>query len=268
MKARIVDIEGDKATIKTQGGKFVTIPRKKFKFDISLGQNVVIEKDNGKFYILPESVNFWGDDEFEKPAKAPKKHNKVAVVLAAAVVTLIICFTPILYNLNKNKKEDERIENLTSCITVNNYEHEKAIECYEKYGGEDKEQRIKEENEYLEYEKVAQCLNEAYDNYKVSDEEIEDAGSDVRASLVLVKRYGAGFQAQRDCYVKYGKLGDYGSEIDALDAKISENNAMVEYGESIERSSNSSQYYSIPSYSSSISCTSNTIGSSTFTSCY
>ena len=269
MKAKIVDIEDNSVTIKTEGGKFVTVPRKKLKFDCNLGQTIIVEKDDGKFYFLPESVSFWGDDDYDHDNQKPKTKVKITyIILVPLLIVCLICFIPVGLSIYKNHEEDVRSANLSSCLGGNEYKYDELIECYRQYGGADKEEKIAEQENMKEGVSLIQCLREASNNYALTDEEIEGAKSDLGASIVLIKRVGSGYRAQRECYVRYSKITNHDSEIDELDAKISENDAMVSYAESAQAAANSSRYNDIYSYSSSFSCSSRTVGSSTYTSCF
>lgn len=272
MKAKIIDIEGSEVTIKTETGKFVTVPRRKLKFDCEINQKVVIEKNGDKIYILPEVPSFWGDDEVENDAKIRKKDNKngksgiATKVLIVIVVLCLIAFVPVAISFNDDAKEKERKDNLNSCINASissslRDQYSKKIDCYEKYGDENSKDEITKNERLLERVEIDECFFAAEEDYKVTDKERKDAGSDLGANLILVKRVGNKLAAQKECYTKYGKIGDYSSEISKIEADIKENQSMIEYGEEAQKSQNN--------YSKNwINCTTNTVGSSSYTNCY
>ena len=282
MKARVIDIEDNKVTVKTENGKFITVPLKKLKFDCHINQTVVIEKNEDKIYIVPEVVSFWDDDEpkINKKAKndeyKKKKHTSglTKTLLIIVLILTALASTPIIISIISDAQERGRISNLNTCLSdaqlksfdslKNSYS--KNIECYEKYGGNDAEKNIDENKRLLETANIQECLNDAENNYKVTDEERENAGSDLGANMILVKRYGEKFKAQKSCYTKYGKLNDYSSEINKIDADITENQSMIDYGESAQKSQdiiNQSRRYN-----SSVHCTTNSYGTSAYTNCY
>lgn len=292
MKARIVDIENGEVTVKTEKGKFVTVPQKRFKFDCRVNDTIVVENNNGKLYFLPDAPSFWGDDEPEsKPKK--KKENKgkkfplFTKVLVAVLIACLIMFAPVLISMNNERVKQEKIASLHDCLSAaenretGSYEglseYEKTrmiytnmvsksnenITCYEKYGDENSGSAIEQNQGTIEFAKIQICLDDAYENYKVTDAERKDAGSDLDANMILVKRVGAGYAAQKDCYTKYGKLNDYSSEISELDAEIKENQSWIDYGKSAQEAQ---KYYSASRKS--INCTTNTYGSSSYTNCY
>lgn len=272
VKAKIVDIEDGKVTVKTENGKFLTISEKKLKFSHRLNQKIIIERNNNKYYILPDNASFWGDDEpkIKKKAKSKKqpRYKKPQIILVVILVLIILTGIPLLILHNNSVKEEERSSNLEKCLdnAVSEYlkdTYAKNIKCYEQYGGEDAEEKINENKTHLEYAQIQECVYDARENYKVTDEERNNAGSDLAANIMLVKRVGEGFKAEKECYTKYGKLGDYRSEIDKIEADIKENQSMLEYGESEQES--------IRNYSNnhrSLNCTTNTVGSSAYTNCY
>lgn len=286
MKAKIVDIEDNAVTIKTEGGKFVTVPRKKLKFDCSLGQSIIVEKNDGKFYFLPESTSFWGDED-EKSVKKKKPIKKSIIVLASLLLACIICLAPFGYQYLKAKKNEQRIIDLHACMdnagstalpvdealpdsekrsldqTNEISKNNDLIRCEETYG-DGTNDAIDQYKKNIELVEIEQCTDEAKANYAVSQEEIDSSNSDLEFSLVLVKRVGDGLRAQRSCYSSKGKLGDYSYAIDKLDADISENEAMVEYIESSINSRNSTN----ERFSNWYNCTTNYVGSSAYTSCY
>lgn len=274
MRARIVDIENNEVTIKTEHGKFVTVPQKKLKFDCHISQTVTIEKNGDKIYILPEVSSFWGDDE--KPIKntrsnKEKKSSRLTKALSIILIIILVAIGVLSFQLVKNKMEDDRIANLKNCLSEAQslaYKESitKTIECQKNYGGNDKDDTIRFNEGLLEDANIQQCLTDAENNYAVTEEEQTSAGADLGANLILVKRYGEKYKAQKSCYTKYGKLNDYSSEINKLDADIAENQSMIEYGESAQKTQdiiNQSQRYS-----SSLYCTTNSYGSSSYTNCF
>lgn len=273
MKARIVDIENDEVTVKTEHGKFVTVPQKKLKFDCHINQTVVIEKNGDKIYILPEVPSFWGDNDEpikNKRSKKEKKTRGLTKVLLIALLIVLVVAGGILFLFSKDKMEKDRIANLEKCLSEAQslaYKESvtKTIECQKNYGGDDKDEKISLNERLLEGANIQQCLEDAENNYAVTEEERVSAGTDLGSSMILVKRYGEKFKAKKACYTKYGKLNDYSSEINKLDADIAENDAMIQYGESAQKSQdiiNQSQKYN------SLHCTTNSYGSSSYTNCY
>lgn len=274
MKARIIDIEDNEVTIKTQNGKFVTVPRKKLKFYCEINQTVVLEKNGDKVYIVPEVPSFWGDDEFgddSKSKKESKKHTKSNTFTKILVVVAAICvlaFAPVAIFMDKDAKEKERVANLDNCLSEANSQflkdtYSKKVECYEKYGGKDTEEHITENKRLLERANIDECYVAANEDYKVTDKEIKSAGTDVAANLILVKRVGNRLSAQKECYTKYGKIGDYSSELSKIEADIKENQSMIEYAENAQKTQNSNAIGK-----NWINCTTNTVGSSSYTNCY
>ena len=273
MKARIVDIENNEVTVKTEHGKFITIPQKKLKFDCHINQTVTIEKNGDKIYILPEVPSFWGDDDSEPKQKRnnKKEKSKSSGLVKVLAVVLILCglaSIPIVISFVNEAKTKERMANLDTCLSEarGGYlkdQYSKTIECHEKYGGDDADEKINENKRLLEYTIISECTYQANENYKVSEEEINNAGNDVSANLILIKRVGEGYKAQKACYTENGKLGDYSSEISKLNSEISENQSMIEYAESALESQKN--YAASRNY---MNCTTNRVGSSSYTSCY
>ena len=274
MKAKIVDIEDGKVTVKTENGKFITVSEKRFKFDHRINQKITIERDGSKFYILPDTTSFWGDDEpkVKKKTNNNKKKKKefgtLGKVLISILIACIIFLVPILINHNNIAREKDRQANLTNCLSeaISEYlkdMYPKNIACYEKYGGEDAEEKITESKKELETVEIQECVNEANENYKVTDEEISSAGTDINANLILVRRVNDRFNAEKDCYKKYGKLGDYSSELNRIEADIKESESMIKYGETEQEAAN--RYNESHRW---LNCTTNTVGSSAYTNCY
>ncbi len=274
MKAKIVDIEDNRITIKTDKGKFITLPKTRLKFDCHINQMITIENNDGKFYFLPDTPSFWGDDDFVQKTQSKKlngknkKHSIITKGLIVMLILVIVASVPIILFFINDAKTKERMANLDNCLSEaeGGYLRDvytETIKCHEKYGGENAEEEISKNKRLLEYDTIQECVNRANENYKVTDEEIANAGNDVGASLILIKRFGEGYKAQKACYTENGKLGNYSSEISKLNSEISENQSMIEYTESILESQNN--YSASRNY---INCTTNRVGSSSYTSCY
>lgn len=85
MKARIVDIENNDVTIKTEGRKFIAVPRKSIKFNPEINQIVSIEKDGDKTYILPSGPSFFDDEVNDKPKKSRVDGKKMTIIVLSII---------------------------------------------------------------------------------------------------------------------------------------------------------------------------------------
>lgn len=89
MKAKIVDIENKGVVIKTEDGKFITVPRKKIKFECKISQIVSIEKNDDKIYILPSKSTVFNDNKPEDSTR--QEYSKIGGKEIAIIILSIVC---------------------------------------------------------------------------------------------------------------------------------------------------------------------------------
>lgn len=217
--------------------------------------------------------DFWGEET--KKNTSPAKTKKIIVGLLF-VITPVIGLSGGFITMYINHQKEQTKELLSSCLSeaVRVYSataekgateagmYQSQIECHEKYKTDNYEQRVAQLTEDKTESELNTCLAEADKNYAVSDEEINNAGTDISASLILIKRIGAGIDAKMNCHYKY-KTSYSESELNKLKADKSENEAYIQ---DAENALEAQKYRS--SSRRSINCSSYSHGNSTYTDCY
>ena len=85
MKAKVVDVDNNEITIKTEGGRFIAIQRKMVKFAPEINQIVSIEKDGEKIYVLPSKSSLFDDGEDDE-SKQSRTDGKTIVIIVLAII--------------------------------------------------------------------------------------------------------------------------------------------------------------------------------------
>lgn len=114
-------------------------------------------------------------------------------------------------------------------------------------------------------EQLSSCLALASNDYWISQEMKNAAGSNPELNLVLAKRHKAGIEAKLKCHEDYSS--DNKNAINTLKAEKTETESWISLYESEIKSNNTSNNPQ-PSNHSSTYCTSQQIGTSIFTNCY
>lgn len=217
--------------------------------------------------IKERNYDFW-DEPTKQPKKSKKQHILSGIVIAV-LVTFIIGFSVSIF-ISKKREETEALLNDCISYTWNKPDtYAEQIECYEKYKTEEHDEKVAELTEKKTGLDLIACLNEASENYAVTDEERANAGTDTNALLILVKRVGSGIDAKMSCHNKY-KTADYETAMNKLKADKSENEAYITDAENAIKyeQTKPQTIYQQPSYSSSVHCSSRSVGSSIYTDCY
>lgn len=227
------------------------------------------------------SYEFW-DEPKKSKKKTPKR--KGLVITCSIIILLLVSVGGVFFaKFYIEKMETETKEQLSSClkeaeqIYYNTSDvtgaspstlYSSQIECHEKYKTDSYDVEVARLNELKTSSDLNTCLEEASNNYAVSEEERINAGTDVNALLILIKRVGSGIDAKMSCHEKY-KTPDYETQMSKLRADKSENEAYIADAENaIRYEQNRPQtIYQQPS-SSSVHCSSRSIGSSVYTDCY
>ena len=224
--------------------------------------------------------SFWGEEAGKK--SDPTKAKKTIIGLVFVLIP-IIGIGSVFINMYLNNQKEQTKEALHTCLKeaeqiysataeagaseVGMYSSQ--IECHEKYKTDIYEQEVASLTESKTRGELNTCLKEANANYAVSDEERASAGTDVNTLLILVKRVGSGIDAEMSCHNKYRTI-DYETAINKLKADKSENEAYIADAENAIKyeQTRPQTIYQQPSYSSSVHCSSRSVGSSIYTDCY
>lgn len=221
--------------------------------------------------------DFWGVKNDDRKPRDKVRIKKIIVGLTCIAMPIILVGS-VFVNMYINNQKEQTRENLSECLksALQTYEnaigagvegiepYSSQIECHEKYKTDTYERDMASLTESKTSAELLMCLNQADENYAVSDEEIASAGNDVNAGLILVKRIGSRIDAKMSCHNKY-KTNLYETEMNKLKADKAENKAYIEDAENaIKYQQNQSKSYT----STSTHCYSNSIGSSIYTNCY
>ena len=224
--------------------------------------------------------SFWGEEAEKKSDPAKAKRIIIGLVF---VLIPIIGIGSVFVNLYLNNQKEQTKEALHTCLkeTEQIYSataeagasevgmYSSQIECHEKYKTDIYEQAVASLTEAKTRGELNACLKEADANYAVSDEEINNAGTDINALLILIKRVGSGIDAKMSCHNKY-KTTEYETAMNKLKADKSETEAYIADAENAIKyeQTRPQAIYQQPSYSSSVHCSSRSVGGSIYTDCY
>lgn len=205
------------------------------------------------------------------------RKKKTIVPYVIILVILAIGAGGLYAKIKLEDLKNKTIENLHSCLKTaeNDYSHiatmegisatmmySSQIECHEKYKTTDYEQKVAELKRFIKYSKLHDCLNEANKNYAVSDEDKNNAGTDINALLILVKRISAGIDTKLNCHSE-NRDASSEAEVAKLKADKSNNEAYIDYAENaIKLRQNQTNRQK------STHCSSRKVGDSIFTDCY
>ena len=219
--------------------------------------------------------DFW-EEKADNNSKSTK--TKKIIVGLIFVIVPIIGLGSIFVNMYLNNQKEQTKEALRTCLEETDKiysataeagasevgRYASLIECHEKYKTDTYDQSVASLNELRTQNELDACLKEADNNYSVSDEEMANAGTDVNALLILVKRVGSGIDAKMSCHNKY-KTAGYETAMNKLKADKSENEAYIDDANNAIKMQ---QYQSQSSSRSYTHCTSNSYGNSIYTNCY
>lgn len=299
MRAEIFKIEEDTIKAITSNDGIINIPKDKIGFEYSIGDFIVIEKENGKeSYSLLKNTEKSDKRKNNKPHKARIAAIVVIVLLliAGAIATAIIVPKKIEENriseLNKglnncllsgykkiypNSNVDissirnnifskplvglEELYGEDPSMDLASKKFDMAITCYNNYHVNNY-QNIIDELESLKNEAdLSICVDNAQHNNLITEEEVESSKYDMVKTIALLTRLSNGYQEQINCYEKYN-TEESETKIGELKIKKNETDSYIESAKnsSINTDTGSSNTY--------FHCTTNTIGNYTYTNCY
>lgn len=228
--------------------------------------------------------SFW-EEKHDK--KSDTSRTKKIIIGLVFVMVPIIGLGIGFINMNMRIQKEQTEEALHTCITGlelppsmsedPSYEEvrdvaqaklkydKEMLSCHEKNKTEKYDDAVGEFSENIERDNLTLCLSNAELNYATSHEEIVNAENDAQSALVIFKRWDSKYSTQIDCYNKYNGTQDFQSELSALRADKSENQSYIDMVNDQIKNQGASGYYS---GSTRLHCSTNSVGSYSWTNCY
>lgn len=219
--------------------------------------------------------------------KKSEKKRKHAIIVAVCVIALLIPIAFVITNIMINNHKAQVRADLDACLAdvavapvvpenpsykdvrdtakLKLEEDTKKLECHENNKTEKYDEAVSEFSENIERDSLTLCLSNAELNYATSHEEIVNAENDAQSALVIFKRWDSKYSTQIDCYNKYNGTQDFQSELSALRADKSENQSYIDMVNDQIKNQGSSSYYS---GGTRLHCSTNSVGSYSWTNCY
>lgn len=184
MKAIILETHNKKVTLSLKSGKDISVPKEKLKFQYSVGDTVNISKKGGEFIFIPE-----------------KKKNKTLLWVIITICAILIgvgLYFPISTAINNKTKP---------AVPVSKTEAQNN-------------NKIPEPAEKDPTVVLYECLSDADEKYRVSDEDINASYSDNNILIANLTKIAQWYEAQANCYEN--AEGDYSDKISELRTKKAE----------------------------------------------